>query len=345
MRFYDIMFNLETSNKADLLYDVGAVSLQKGLNTGVKDKIHFVLDEINPYAMRITFNIQHFSDASVYIPSVLTLYNAPTAFFGQSGQALVGSSVVFKAGIRPSVYTSKLELTTEVNTILYVGNVARVVPQYSGKDPSVAILLGSFTTKSSGIQVEAIEKGGLIGEYVKKILLKLYPTLSVIIDESAKDKTLQDKQTYQNRFSKLEEVVSFANKFGLKLAVWHNNVKIYDPYSKKKSTDVAPFTPKEQDFLTQVEMQSLTEAQCVFALNASLQLGQKINFPSEMAVNVGSLTSDTGPLAGINNINALLTSGDFTITGIWHTGDSRNSSAEAWATTVSVVKDKDNLAS
>lgn len=345
MRFYDIMFNLETSNKADLLYEVGAMALQKGLNTGVRDKLHFVLDETNPYAMRVTFNIQHFSDAAVYVPSVLTLYNAPTAFFGQSGQALVGASVVVKAGIRPSVYTSKLNLTTEVNTLLYVGNVARVVPQYTGKDPSVAILLGSFTTESSGVQIEALEKGGSISEYIKKILLKLYPTISVIIDDSAKSKTLQDKQTYQNKFSKLEEVSQFADKFGLKLAVWSNSVKIYDPYSKKKNTDVAPFIPKEQDFLTQPEMQSLTEVQCVFALNASLQLGQLINFPSNMAVNAGSLTSDPSPLAGISNTNALLTSGDFTITGIWHTGDSRNSSAEAWATTVSAVKATDNLAS
>lgn len=345
MRFYDILFNLETSNKADLLYDVGAMALQKGLNTGVKDKLHFVLDETNPYAMRITFNIQHFSDAALYVPSVLTLYNAPTAFFGQSGQALVGASVTIKAGIKPSVYTSKLDLTTDVNTLLYIGNVARIVPQYTGKDPSVAILLGSFTTKSSGIQVEALEKGASISEYIKKILLKLYPSISVKIANSAKNKTLQDKQTYQNKFSKLEEVTSFADRFGLKLAVFNNNVNIYAPYSKVKDDTVAPFTPKEQDFLTQPEMQTLSEIQCVFALNASLQLGQVINLPSNMAMNGGSLVSDTNPLAGFRNINAILTSGNYTINGIWHTGDSRNNSAEAWATTISAVKAEGNAAS
>ena len=346
MRFYDIEFNLNTSTKADLLNDM---AIKSGSNQyfsskgAINNNLHFVLDETNPYAIRITFNIQHFSDAGVYTPSVLTMYNPPTSFFSCAG-ALVGSTVKISAGIKPSVFTSKLNLSTDVNTLLYIGNVARVVPQYTGKDPSVAILLGSFIDSNNTEQVEPLEKGGSISEYLQKILNKLYPSVSVEIAENAKDKTLQDKQTYQNKFSKLDEVSALANKFGLRLAIMANKIKIYD-MENPKDDSIEPFKPKEQDFLTQPELQSLSEIQCVFALNASLQLGQDIELPSGMAMNGGSLLEDSNALAGVSNLNALITSGTYTIKGIWHTGDSRNSSAEAWATTISAVKATNNLAS
>lgn len=343
MRYYDIEFNLATSQKADKLEVAGLQREIYGSGESYDNKLHFRLDESNPYALRVTFNIQHFGDAGTYIPSVLTIYNPPTAFF-TCADALVGSTVTFKAGLKSSIYTKKLDLTLSNNDTLYIGNVARVVPNYVGKEPSVAILLGSFIDIKGVSCIEALEKGGKVGEYIKKVLLKLYPSLSVTIAESAESVTLEDKQTYQSTFSSLNEITAFADGFKLKLAVSSNKVVIYNP-SQGGFSNADSFIPKSQDFLSQPEMQNLTDVQCVFALRGDLQLSQKILFNYNLAMNGGSLMDDSNALAGFNNNNAIITSGEYTITGIWHTGDSRNSSAEAWATTISATKPENNAAS
>lgn len=341
MRYYEIDFNLDTSLDQDSLTKAYFKNLERSLEWN--NKLSFVLNEKNPYAIRITFNIQNFSDAGTYTPSVLTLYNAPTAFF-TCAQTLVGATVTVKAGIKQSTFTNKLNLTMSNNDTLYIGNVARVVPNYSGKDPSVAILLGSFIDKEGISCIEALEKGGKVADYIKKVLNKLYNSVSVTIDESAESVTLEDKQTYQSKFASLPEVTAFADKFNLKLSIASNRVTIYKA-TKQVSNAIQPFKPKAQDFLSQPEMQNLTDIQCLFALRGDLQLQQKIIFDYSLAMSGGSLLDDSNALAGFQNPNAILTSGEFTITGIWHTGDSRNSSAEAWATTISATKPKDNAAS
>ena len=67
MRYYDIEFNLATSQKADKLEVAGLQREIYGSGESYDNKLHFRLDESNPYALRVTFNIQHFGDAGTYM--------------------------------------------------------------------------------------------------------------------------------------------------------------------------------------------------------------------------------------------------------------------------------------
>lgn len=308
-----------------------------------------VLDKNNPYALGIKFNIQSFSDSNAYIPSTLTITNPATSFFTNT-QGLLEMDVTLKAGITPSVYTNKLQLTQSTNDILYIGKVARVVPQWQGLNPSITLLLSSTIVETrkdeNGNIVEKgyiciIEKGGVIAEGLKNTLADMLPSLIVEITESAKTMTLQDNQTMQREVKNFIEITNLATQLGITFAIDKNKLIMY---SKKKgyNNNVLPFKPKLQDFLSQPEYQNHSTIQCIFGLRGDLQLQQELEMPKIM-LNAGSLINDTGSLAGISNANALIDSNTYKITGIWHTGDSRNSSALAWATTISATSTK-NLA-
>lgn len=333
MRFYDILLAKKITEQKD------------GKTTSATEIINLKFDEKNPYALGIKFNIQAFYDSSTYSPSTLTIINPPTVFYSQS-RGLVGMDIKLEAGIKPSVFTSKLNLTDSTNNILFIGKVARVVPQWGGLNPSVTFLLSSVMNDSkndTSSYVCIIEKGEKITDSLKATLREMLPEVSVEIVESANDMTLQDNQTMQREIKSYMDLVNLAKQLGVGFAVDKNKIIMYGIKAGYKN-DVSPFEPKPQDFLSQPEFQNHSTIQCVFGLRGDLQLQQKISMPKNTVLGSGGLTggsggsaSLTGSLAGVSNANAIIASDDYNITGIWHTGDSRNSSALAWATTISAT--------
>lgn len=367
MRFYDILLAKKITKKttwggvdkrfASQYSDLFG-SGNKNINftpvettTSSTQIINLKFDEKNPYALGIKFNIQAFYDSSTYTPSTLTIINPPTAFYSQS-QGLLGMDIKVEAGIKPSVFTSKLELTASTNNILFIGKVARVVPQWGGLNPSVTFLLSSVMSDSTGdnsSHICIIEKGEKIADSLTNTLREMLPDISVEIVDSAIDMTLQDNQTMQREVKSYMDLVNLAKQLGIGFAVDKNRVIMYG-IKKGYENSVSPFEPKPQDFLSQPEFQNHSTIQCVFGLRGDLQLTQKVKMPKNTVLSSGGLTggsgggvSQTGSLAGVSNANAIIASDDYKITGIWHTGDSRNSSALAWATTISATSTK-NLA-
>lgn len=307
-------------------------------------------NEKNPYALGIKFNIQSFYESSNYTPSVLVIYNPITSFFSQS-QGLKGMDIVVEAGIKPSVFTDKLGLTTSSNNILFRGKVSRIVPQYNGVNPSAHLLLSSIMLDNQGGEKSStadndkkseegynfiVEKGDVIADATVKTLNNMFGDLAIEILDSAKNVTLQDTQTLQRNVKDFNELVKLVKSLGVGIAVEATQIALYGINAGLKR-EAKTFEPKLQDFLSQPEYQNASTIQCAFGLRGDLRLGTKIKMPNNTIMSGGSLLSQSGSLAGISNVNAVIASGEYNITGIWHTGDSRNSSALSWATTISAT--------
>lgn len=313
-------------------------------NSATSQVLQLKLDESNAYGLRITFNIQAFQDAALYVPSVLTIYNPSTSYF-TNAHGLEGAKVMLRAGIKPSPLTSKLDLTPSLNDLLYIGVVARAVPDYMSKDPSIALLLSPVSFDAIPEPFTAsLNKGEKVGEFFKKVLTQMFSALKVVVDVSAESVTLQDKTKWAFKVTSLDEVLSALDSFNLKVATEGDTFTIM---AKKANLEraFAPFKPKAQDFIAQPEWQTLSELQCSFALRSDLKIGQKVIFDGTMATSAQSLVSEPSSLSGITHTNALLLAGEFEIVSIWHQGDSRGIGSESWATNVLLMKPEANLVS
>lgn len=354
MRYYKLVFSgsdtKTTTSKSIDKNDKGTSTISvKLIERKFNNYFELELNEKNPYALGIKFNIQSFYDSSTYTPSSLQIINPPTEFFSQS-RGLVGMNISITAGIKQSIFTKKLDLTPSTNDLLWTGIIARAIPQWSGINPSVSLLLTNTlidnnSEENNGNYICKIEKGEIIADGIKNTLNEMFPKVQVEINEDAKSITLADKQTNQREIKNFRELSNFASQLNLGLAVESNKVIIYstkEGYEIKKT----PFMPKPQDFLSQPEWQNDSTIQCSFGMRGDLSLRQIIKMPS-MVSNASALLGSgdsTGSLAGISNANAVILSNEeFKITGIWHSGDSRNSGALAWATTISATNET-NLA-
>lgn len=347
MRFYKIEF---TPPKAKtytftMASAVDRMTLVTSTTFQIKNKLKLELNEKNPYAVRVTFTIQQFSDAGIYTPSVLTIYNPDTSFF-TNGDGLVGGSVSIEAGIkRDSLFAKKLGTTESSNDRIFVGTISRVIPSYQGREPSVAFVLSpvEMGTKNAEVREYTIQKGDQLAKVFKTALSDMMPTARVEIDKSAESLTLQNKQTYVLKTDYFNSVIHEAEYLGMKIAVENNVFTIYDAKSALER-EYATFEPIAADFLSQPEWQTLSTIQCTFAMRGDLSIGQKIRLPAYMALSTQSLTGDVASLSGVTHKASIIAQGEFTITSIFHQGDSRNVAAESWATTISASNEK-NLSS
>lgn len=337
MRFYEIDITLNSGMPSGAS---GVEIISASGSTQLNNYLKLKLNESNPYAVRITFNFQSFSDGSLFTPSVLTIYNPATAFF-TSIEGLKGATIVVKAGIKDSVYMQKLETTTCANNVLFNGHIQRAVPYFGGREPCVALLCSPISEDAKEV-IRTLESGKKVADYIKDVLSAMFSNAEVVIDKGAESLTLQNKQTEQRPFKSFNEVCAFAMNQGLKIAIDQNKLIIYNKETLFVNDNV--FEPKAQDFISQPEWQNQSVIQCTFALRGDLRVGDTITFPMRMAMSANSFIGNATALAGVQNSNALITAGSFHINGVWHTGDSRNSSANSWATTITATRATNNLA-
>lgn len=306
------------------------------------DKYIFELNEKNPSAPRLTFSIASFSDALLYAPSVITIYNVSTSMFSNS-DIFVGKTLTLTAGLKQGVLTNKAGITPSTNDLIYFGTVMRCVPNFTGQDTSISFYVVSFPSKLNKPYEVSLNQGEQVIAKIESLLSNVLnnPNFTISHEPTAESITHQSKETHQLKASSVEEVLNIAKGFNLAGALEMNGIKFYTRDNSPKSAMIN-FKPQASDFLSQPSWETIVKMSCVFHLRGDLRIFQKIEMPSTLLTNLTPLVS-SGSLAGVNYKPRLIFGGTFTITTILHIGDSRSSNAEAWSTTIEALKSGDNM--
>lgn len=309
----------------------------------IQGGITFELSEKNPSAPRLTFNIQAFSQAFLYTPSIITLYNVSTDFFTNS-QYFIDKVLTLEAGVDSSILSDKAGITPSSNNTLYIGVINRVVPNFTGLDTSVTFYVTSFKRDRTEKQQEPVNRGEVVANKLQSLLTKVLdnPNYAINVDKSASSIVSESDQTGPLIASTFDDVVQLASSYGISLALEQNTFTFYQD---KFDVAAPPFIPNANDFVAQPSWETLASISCVFSLRGGLRLMQTLKMPGNLVMNLAPLLGGNQSLSGVTYKPSLIIGGDYTIKSIWHMGDSRSNSAESWATTIEAVKVGANLAS
>lgn len=321
-----------------------------------------VLDENHPFAPRITFNVTAVADCTSYIPTLITLYNLP-AYFYSATQQLIGCEVILEAGIKESNLSIKAGIKPSSSFIIFWGSIQAVIPDYTGKDVNITLYCGAVNPNDmtdSAIETKIPRKGGNVADKIAAHLRSVFNNnVSIEISEDARAVTNQEncdimlrtdprgyKVTYSNtqyiNTQSISDVLTSVNEkakiFGLTIQVDGKWLTITTLSGGKNTAGV--YSPNAQNFLAQPNYATIASVNCSFSMDADIRVAKTLSIPNNIALGSEPITGDINSAAAAGYTAKSIIGGNFTITKVWHKGDSRGTNAESWATEVEAVTTK-----
>lgn len=313
------------------------------------------LDEEHPIAPRITFNIQSVSDANVFVPSIIQIFNLPLAFFTAAKQ-LLNQELILEAGIKSSPLTSFVGMKTSTHGMIFKNKVTSVVPDFDGRNVNLSLYcadIGSVSNSSSSNNVVevVVPSGKSMGEgyqsFFQKLLGDLY-TVELTTKARGEMKVINSSKTDMKiNHSNVFEAIAHMKNYGLCVAINSNVFRIFFE-DELEELARAEYRPSPANFITQPTWSKTTSIAVTFSLDGDIQVLKKLKIPDNLLTSVAPLTQAGDTMSTYSTsygVKSIL-GGDFLIQTVWHRGDSRGTTAESWVTEIeantprSVLSDK-----
>lgn len=324
----------------------------------VGGKTLFELNDKNPIAPRIRYQIQSFADNQGL--AFIDVFNVEFSRFSGGAKALLDKEIEFHAWIEATPMNKLLGYKKELNTLIYKGYIINVIPNYNfGESTCITLALnqspGSKKQDKKEVKKEkivfSVKKGQVVAHEAQRVLRKLYPNLSIDIAKMQEMTILSliAKTNLNQTISKVDDLIAVLNnmKFGKDnknyLQIYRNNTqKITIALNDFSKTDIPlayDFSISAYDLLEQPQYIDYQTIQLSVRPSGKYQITKTLRIPQTIAFNVSAISTRVPYYSEANGdySNKLFFSGNFLIKEIWHIGDTHNIQAQQWATNIKAV--------
>lgn len=363
-------FSLKILNSSDASSSsnklVSAVKEAVGLSSILKD---YAFGMSNPCGLGIKFNISYYTDPiTATIPNTIELFNAESDLY-LNAKSYIGKKIIFSAGFENSVLAMKCGFKNShisMNTLLQ-GAITNIVPNYSSfTQPSVIIsFMGDFPKPVDKLKSSAFRSFPLIldgpsinitkiTEWLKNFIptgfvISTDPSAYAAMTLTASSIKLEAKSFYQAA-ERLEELGIFCKMSDNVITLSYispdadalGTTSVTAVGAKGLSTIISAAglenTIEPEEMVSQPQIISLVETQVTTMLRGDIKLGSRIKLSGKIKPSLSSI--DFTSINSFGNYKGLevFSGGKFTVTGVNHIGDSRNSSPDSWVTSLKLVR-------
>lgn len=281
------------------------------------------LNENNPYAPRITFDLRQFEGNE--IPnSIITIYNVGISFLGDL-KKFEGKKFELYAGIKNQTILKKIGVSDVKNNLIGYGFIATASANPNlGLENQINFVLRPSNTMSDEVFLLELEIGDNLKEKIKQAIKSIYTDAIVEIGGL-------------NIQSKFSEKIKVAGISDLDNILKKNKIKVY---RTTKGFLIADDTYKEvervlnpQDFLEKPSQIRTSTIIASFHMRGDFKIGSIINIPTKIFATIPPQTKFI--LAKPNSY----IQGRYRVIKIWHLGDSRGKDSQSWATNIEAIKE------
>lgn len=288
----------------------------------------FELNDKNPFAPRISFELKQFEGSEVP-NNIISIYNVGIEFFGVL-KKFIGKKFELYAGIKNQTLLNLYGVTEIKNNLIAYGYIAEINanPNYSRTENQVFIVLRPSAKVADDPFLLELKAGDNLKEKLKQSLQAIYSDVIVDIGGLSVLAKVKEKIKILN----LAELQEVAKKNGIVIGRTTKGFLIDDEESEIIAT---PRTLKPQDFLEVPSQIRTSTIQATLMLRGDLSLFSTIKIPEEMFATIPLQTKFilAKPQAYIK--------GNYKIVKIWHVGDSRNKGSQSWATNIEAIATKE----
>lgn len=316
-------------------------------------KLKIELSKEHPIAPRITFNIMR-SEADVFIPSLITVFNLPLAYFSAS-QSLVGEKIQLYAGIEKSPTTAFCKITQTGCKLIFTGYIWNVLPDYDGTMCNITMYCGVANQTNIGKKTKdgkktdlievAVKPKASVGQgfltFVSKLLGNKYNVTASTAARTHDKHQNSGPSTIILNFADLKTAFTAMLKFGLSALVQDNTVSIFSLEADEDRFSKYKITPAISDFVAQPTWNTTSKVGVSLLMNAEVAPMKTLSIDPKIAIAPSSLVGNIEVVSAVKpsfSATSIL-GGDFRIISVWHRGDSRGVDASSWATEIEAVSD------
>lgn len=319
-------------------------------------KLKLELSKAHPIAPRITFNIMR-SEADVFVPSMITVFNLPLAYFSAS-QSLVGEKIRLYAGIEQSPTTAFCKITPTSCKLIFTGYVWNVLPDYDGTMCNITMYCGVANQTNTGkkskdakgkektdiIEV-AVKPKASVGQgflaFISKLLGSKYTVTATQAARTHDKHQNNETSTIVLNFTDLKTAFTAMTAFGLSALVQDNTVSIFSLEADEDRSSKFKIIPAISDFVAQPTWNTTSRVGVSLLMNAEAAPMKTLSISPKIAIAPSSLVGNMDVVSAVKpsfSATSIL-GGDFRIISVWHKGDSRGADASSWCTEIEAVSE------
>lgn len=298
----------------------------------------------NPTGLNVQFNIQTY-DRGRTANSEITVYNPPLWMFGEY-MKLYDKKIQLFAGVANTPLTQIIGMTPPKQDLITTGYIGSVLPQINEADQQMTFVITQEPMKNRtdargdtvGYQFRLSAQADAITA-IKVALNKIAPEMPVKSVVSGSPKI---PAPCQATVFTPADISSLIATWGLTLQCSSDGYVINDLWNPAFGKLVIL---KKQDLLCQPSPLGVSSMAITTYLRGDIQLGDRIEMPSDVFVGVSNLS---GVITDSSGIDAFLNSrqknlytmfsGRWRVNAIWHVGDLRNTDPQSWSTHMEVVR-------
>lgn len=331
-----------------------------------KDNKEIAIDLETSYKNRTPLNIQFevnsFQDGQMNTIGFVKVYNpAPQTFLKQ--KEYIGKQLTLWAGWENSVYLKKIGYEQIYNNLLLNVKVAGVTGEYVGLEPHLTFYYEAWSEEeikdnkaqsSSLVKIQVPPNGPVVQIFIKA--LASFTSWKVIADAALMGVVNSSTQTLVMFCKSMTEALNwFSKTFEAKYSI--NSKTQVISLMKRELTkteqkaqmikDGLPLTLNAVEFLSQPQLLNVGgQYAATLRLRPDLRVNQHVKIGEGLVANLSSMTEgwvDARIMSDIQkSLSTLFYSGIAEIISVKHTGDYKNSSAEAWSTTIEFMLKEDS---
>lgn len=311
--------------KATINLSLGVEAKMRFYKIVIDEKPIIELNQGNPYAPRITFDLRQFEGNE--IPNaIITIYNVGISFLGDL-KKFEGKKFELYAGIKNQTLLQKAGVSEIKNNLIGYGYVATASANPNlGKDNQINFLLRPSNALNDKVFLLELDIGEELKDKVKQALQNIYTDCIVEIGGLS----IQSKAKEKIKVAGIGDLTPLLIKNKIQIFRTTKGFLIADDSYKAGDRVINP-----QDFLEKPSQVRTSTIQASFHLRGDFKIGSVITIPSKIFATIPPQTKFI--LAKPNSY----IQGRYKIIKIWHIGDSRGMGAQSWATNIEAIKESE----
>lgn len=298
----------------------------------------FELNEKNPYAPRLRFNIQ-FINSELPTLSYIEIFNVDFAYFKNPKQ-FIGKEIKLFAGMKETKLNGLFGYKNKIpESLVYKAYINNVITNWNvGESTSVVFATGPKIKENSK------KKPFLLNIKVGDNLVSKYKECIKYFYENPIIKDLTEIYTAINpikvEINNLSELSAITKSIKLKnskeyITINHDLSGFYfdlinaERYNTSGLINIEPYMLLEQpQFITD------TKIQLSLILNSMFSQNKLITFSNNNIMNLSSILNSNTRQSDVPLSPKMIISGKYRIVSVWHIGDSVDMNPQAWATNI-----------
>lgn len=310
---------------------------------------NYKLDSDNPFGLDVVFRIQSTSSVLAALPSTFEIINGDIELFSETKE-LVGSRVIFNAGIASAPYLKHQNIIPTVNlTPLFFAQVDASFASWELTENRCVLAFSSCRPMPMD-NAFVLNKGDMVAsvaaKYLERNLLRNDYTATVLIANNALNVSYDNEGSIPFQFAKggdnnlILKLAQFLRQFKLDID-YQASINTYTIYSidsgltdTSVTGDIVILNPT--CLLSQPVWENASKVTLEMILDPRVTLGSKLFLPTN--IELFSDTSGFGNTILKSAVDArILKNGYYKVVEVMHIGDSRNTDPKSWSTVCKCV--------